>query len=83
MVAAREQILALDPKELEEMLPENIKGVDATHFLDFKLAQSMSEGNEAMKGAAGMYGVCLPASCSAEDIERLFNFSKCSMVEVV
>lgn len=70
--AAMEMALTLEPEEFDL---DDIQ-FDVRLFSDFKVAQLLSEMNEVMKGAAGIYGTCFPASCSAEDIERLFNFSK-------
>lgn len=81
-----EAILNADPrvKMVKEMAlkfqPEDIQLKDVKAeprlFMGFKLAQAMSELGEVMRGAVGFYGTCFPASCSAKDIEQLFNFSK-------
>lgn len=70
---AKEMLMKLQPEDLQM---KDVKA-DVRLMQGVKVAQALSEVNEAMHGAVGFYGTCFPASCSAKDIEHLFNFSKC------
>ena len=71
--------------EWEDILKKNPISAELFHLLekfklDINLVKTMIQAISYFKGNFGNYGICIPNSCSPDEIESLFNNCKFSII---